>query len=430
MRNDILLRRGILKDTSIQYLEYIESTGTQIILTDYYPNPKTKIVACIQLKENGNSLKGSSSNNSFIGASNGQGYLFSFNHGSDDNNVSNATSFFIWNDKSTSTGGRVISTKPYGIDNITKKGILIFGPNNFNFLDQNITLDKKTSTQELPMAIFGRNVKGDLVPYNRFNLKVYSFQIYEDGKLLLDLKPFQDGNNNGLIDIINNKKYISNIPFATSDQIINNNYIIIKNSYYIDQTPIQYIDTGIVVEDTDDIFIDVEFFEEQTNKNSGTNVLAFGWALGAWNEAPQCLLRDNYNQSTNKYSLWYGSTDYTASSNIPRCKVLISPQNKICQLNGINVSNINFTNAYPNGNSNITPYIGTTHWKKSGVGKQGADCKVYEYYVKDKNGNYKIHLKPKLINGRACMYDSVSGREFYDENGRDFGYFIDGKLKE
>lgn len=423
MRNDILLRRGILKNGSIQYLEYIESTGDQdVLILDYNPNPKTYIEAEIEFIPNAYSNLSSGTSSTFIGAIKMDKSIFGVNHGG---GTAQKWQFFIWNSVSQADGGAIESLTTSEIKGKTKLIWDASGKFTLGKKSRSITPKKNVNGN---LGLFGHANTGTI--YNRFNLRVYSFKIYEDGKLLLDLKPFQDGNNNGLIDIINNKIYISNIPFETSDQIINNNYIIIKNSYYIDQTPIQYIDTGIVVEDTDDIFIDVEFFEDQTNKNSGTNVLAFGWALGAWNEAPQCLLRDNYNQSTNKYSLWYGSTDYISSSNIPRCKVLISPQNKICQLNGINVSNINFTNAYPNGNSNITPYIGTTHWKKSGVGKQGADCKVYEYYVKDKNGNYKIHLKPKLINGRACMYDSVSGREFYDENGRDFGYFIDGKLKE
>ena len=197
-------------------------------------------------------------------------------------------------------------------------------------------------------------------------------------------------------------------------------YIIIRNSYYIDSTPIQYIDTGVIVENTDEIYIDIEFFKTQVNQNSGGNVLAFGWALGAWNETPQCLLRYFYGQGSNQYQLWYGATNGISSSSNPRCKVLISPQNKICQFNGVSVSNVNFTNAYPNGNSNITPYIGTTHWKSGGAGVQGSDCKVYEYYVKDKNGNYKIHLKPAMDGDRKfCLYDLVSRIFFYDANGRD-----------
>lgn len=35
----------------IQPIEYLESTGTQAILTDYYPNPKTKIVADVHFAE-------------------------------------------------------------------------------------------------------------------------------------------------------------------------------------------------------------------------------------------------------------------------------------------------------------------------------------------------------------------------------------------
>jgi hypothetical protein len=40
MRNDILLRRSILKDNGIRYLEYLESTGTQYIDTGILTNDK------------------------------------------------------------------------------------------------------------------------------------------------------------------------------------------------------------------------------------------------------------------------------------------------------------------------------------------------------------------------------------------------------
>lgn len=204
MRNDILLRRSILQSDSIQYLEYIESTGTQVIVTDYYPNPKTKIVADIQLFENGNTLLGATSMNSPFGTYE-EYSTFYFNHGDSNNNISNATTFWIWNNISYAAGGKIISCGPYGIDKITQRDNLTISSNNFSFLGKSVALNTKTTISSIPFSMFGRSTNGNFKAYNRFNMRLFSLQIYEDDVLVRDYIPVRIGNVGYMYDLVSKK---------------------------------------------------------------------------------------------------------------------------------------------------------------------------------------------------------------------------------
>lgn len=58
----------------------------------------------------------------------------------------------------------------------------------------------------------------------------------------------------------------------------------------------------------------------------------------------------------------------------------------------------------------------------------GANMRVYDYWVKDKDGNYTQHLVPILDeNGKPCMYDTVNKKYHYNKRTNrteDFRYEI------
>lgn len=203
-------RRLIAQEGSndIVYLDYIESTGEQdILVLDYNPNPKTYIDAEIEFIPNAYSDLGSGTNGTFIGAIKINKSTFGVNHGGD---VNQKWIFYIWNFVNTADGGSVESLSTGEIKGKTK--LIWDASGKFTLGGASRSITPKTGVNG-NLGLFGSANTGAI--YNRFNLRVYSFKIYENNQLLLDLRPFQDGNNNGLIDIINNKKYISNIPFAT-----------------------------------------------------------------------------------------------------------------------------------------------------------------------------------------------------------------------
>lgn len=77
----------------------------------------------------------------------------------------------------------------------------------FSFLGTNKQLVSKTTTQLLPMAIFGANVSGVLLPYKTFRFRIFSFKIYEDDVLVRNYIPVRIGEKGYLVDTLSNELF-------------------------------------------------------------------------------------------------------------------------------------------------------------------------------------------------------------------------------
>lgn len=79
-----------------------------------------------------------------------------------------------------------------------------------------------------------------------------------------------------------------------------------------------------------------------------------------------------------------------------------------------------------NGNAFYKFYLFTAN--ANGSPWSGASMRVYDYWVKDKDGNYTQYLVPILDeNGKPCMYDTVNKKYHYNKRtnrAEDFRYEI------
>lgn len=138
----------------------------------------------------------------------------------------------------------------------------------------------------------------------------------------------------------------------------------------------------------------------------------FGWRLGTFKENNQCLA----SFQTNNVYLLYGLNDsspYRVSITSNEQYVLfVNPNEKMVCFNGsYNTQDRDWSAPYPNGDSTYNVYLFTAN--NVGVPYTGANVRIYDYWVKDKDGKEVQHLVPILdANGVPCMYDLV-GKQFY-----------------
>lgn len=176
-----------------QQIEYLESTGTQIILTDYYPNPKTKIVADVHFVKLLNPNGGDGTR--FFGVGEGEtNPIFSFNNG--DSGLYNT--LFLWNNTIDYNNIQRVTFSDLTIS----RSEMTITNSSFSFLGINKNLVPKTNTQSLPMAIFGRNSRNGLQPYDTFIFRIFSFKIYDDDVLVRDYIPIRIGKEGYLFDTL------------------------------------------------------------------------------------------------------------------------------------------------------------------------------------------------------------------------------------
>lgn len=78
------------------------------------------------------------------------------------------------------------------------------------------------------------------------------------------------------------------------------------------------------------------------------------------------------------------------------------------------------------GYAKLPMYLFTAN--NNGSPWSGANMRVYDYWVKDKDGNYVQHLLPILDpNGKPCMYDVVAKKFYFNKRtnrAEDFRYKI------
>lgn len=189
MRNDILLRRGILKNGSIQYLEYLESTGTQYIDTGILTNDKQviKLKICV------------------LGGVGGA-FGYRWNGGVGDSNQllvsSNNLNVCIAYGESAMQA-RYNKNTIYNIEfNPVTKKVWVNGELDYN--SRNISLAYNNSSSVFNVTLFGANLKGNM---NIIQSRIYSYSVYEEGECIIDLVPISICGVGYMLDKVTNKVF-------------------------------------------------------------------------------------------------------------------------------------------------------------------------------------------------------------------------------
>ena len=187
-------------------LDYIMSNGSQYIDLGYKAKINTEIRLNIQFVSNSNT-KLANQNNNIIGRKSNLNHdaSFTFNFGS---GVGNANKIYYWVDKQYNYGATIYS-KEYS--SITSRSIFIVKSGMATFQGVSMEIANKTLDNTEDMIFLG-SYNADLdgiASFNRYDAKVYSFQIYEGDKLVKNMIPCLKDGRAGLFDLVDNHFYLS-----------------------------------------------------------------------------------------------------------------------------------------------------------------------------------------------------------------------------
>lgn len=199
----------IAEDSSYTQIPYIRSTGAQYINLGYKAKTNTETRLDIDLIENSNTNNASSSGYvTIIGKdAAASDNTFQVNLGGE---ATQQKTIFYWVDKTYASGAE---PKSYTYQTITGKSIMTLKSELATFHGENFALPTKTADNIDNMILLGgynSSVPG-IVAFNRYDAKIYGFQIFEGTTLVKNMMPVKSNTTNvcGLYDTINATFYPS-----------------------------------------------------------------------------------------------------------------------------------------------------------------------------------------------------------------------------
>lgn len=343
-------------------VEYLESTGTQYIDTDVTPNQELSIEIKWKNKttQSGKYLfgSGSSTTNCIRGYISTNGY-WRFGGG-----------YGALNTTDTTLRTAVMD----------KEGLVINGVT-YNY---NGTVGTFSSARTI--KIFAGDSGNAPI-----STCIYYFKISNNGTLVRDLIPVRVGTTGYMYDRVSGKLFSNS---GTGSFVLGPDKPIYDAEVeYLESTGTQYINTGIVVTSTDNMFIDFQkttsysyqafYAGRRTNENNATS-----YSLG---------------QINGKFDgrLGSGNLGYGTSINLNRHTLELDPVNgNVIQDSSTTASCGTFAS------SNLPVYL-------FGVNTNGAagysqyPIRVFEFSISD-----KIHLIPVRVGSVGYMYDTISHKLF------------------
>jgi hypothetical protein len=191
-------------------LPYIKTNGNQYINLNYAAKINTEIRLDIELIENSNTNVASMPSNIIGRDANNDNNTFTVNFGS---NANESNILFYWVD-TTYSSGAVAKNKTY--DNVTSRSMMIVKSGSATFQGITHEIAIKTGTCLDNMVLLGSYTSSmspaGIYAFNRYDTKIYGFQIYEGDTLVMNLTPAKSRETNkiGLYDTITNNFYTSN----------------------------------------------------------------------------------------------------------------------------------------------------------------------------------------------------------------------------
>lgn len=447
-----------------QEVEYIESTGTQYIDTNYIPKKNTRVE--LELSFNGTFSPGTTSG-IFFGALEGNN-VFQLNFP-----VDSSQAIFAWADKTFQAGG-TICTANVSDDIKTNKNRILFQSGSFEYGTIAIRIATKTEDHKTnPLILFGRSNNGVINIFSSYNMRLYGSKFYENDVLVRNYIPCYRKSDNtvGMYDLVDgefytnsgtgefiagNKKYVTKYNCQTISEIVHDGNIIeglpageyhfakpneitdgvcedaveepiidmqikgnsiqsnLPEEYqeveYIESTGTQYIDTGLLISDGYQVELKAQF----TTKPNGET-----WFLGNWIDSPRTsyligyyggVLRIAMGLDANSASRISVDFDYEVHTfSVLNDKVVIDGQEYDFTFDYDAIKNVVGTLLI--GKSSHVNYKGT---------KRIHGCKLW-----NKEGVLIRDFVPcyRKSDGVAGLYDLVEGK-FYTNQGT--GSFIAG----
>lgn len=393
-------------------LDYIESTGTQWINTDYYPNPNTAVEVDYYpnpstVFTNIFGVQDSASSNRFYGLISSVNYKLQIN---------------------TSAG----SNTYYGLDgngNLMKTNVSYTGSqirialkvDNFNKLIRTIEVDNgKTVNYDMnqfselgspdcnyPLVIFNRSTAGVVTTTNGYKGRIYSFKIWESDKLVRYLVPVLDKNLTPcMYDYVTNKYYYNQGTGQFKGYLDGGSQVVSS----LTASGTQWIDTSI----TPLIGDEIELRNVQCVKKSSGMQAVF--SAGTGNYQVIILVADGTYSDRASFYKYFASG---GAKNINPPNYLNNPTNIKITGDGSVYYNDNFIiQSPPEGAVNTTLRLFyRANDSQPMTGKIGAVS------IK-RNGEFILNLIPVIKpDSTACMYDLITKQYFVNQGT---GTFIGG----
>lgn len=204
-----------------QELDYIMSDGNQYIDLGYKAKKNTEIRLDIQFVPNENTDTDTAFN-TIVGKeiTDNKNANFAINFGGE---VSQKNEIFYWVDKHYGYGGE-IKSRVYASSEIANRSTMIVKSGSATFHGKTIEIATKTQDNTENMILLGgyNSTTQSVLAFNRYDAKIYGFQIYEGENLVHDYVPslrVSDGVA-GLYDIVDGLFYSSD----GSEQFIKGEY--------------------------------------------------------------------------------------------------------------------------------------------------------------------------------------------------------------
>lgn len=374
-------------------VEYIQSTGTQYILTDIVPDDTTGVYA--KLSSQNTAL------DSIYFGSKGEGDT-RFTSGNVENSGNRL--YYGWNTIAEVSKRQIIMVnsiytfkmnylndrKIYFNENIIENNLPALGQNNY------------------PISIFTNNNSGT-VSTAKSKIKLYELKISEGNKIKYNLIPCYRNKDKeiGLYDLINNKFYTNSGTGRFKVKELKDSFDNYQRLSYIQSTGEQYIITDIIPNNT------MGVYAKLSSQNTANDVIFLG-SRGTENSR---FYIGNYE--TNK--LYYGWNTYTSSANMPAFELNTVYEVKMNYLNTRN----NYLNDQLKESNN--PTLAENNYPLAIFSSNGAGnisinsnkskMKLYELKISEQDKiTYDFVPCYRKTDNVAGLYDLVNDK-FYENSG-------------
>lgn len=378
-------------------VSYIESTGTQYVDTNFYPNQDTRVVCNLD-----------------VTPSSGETIPFgSATDGSKDYYYPDYTGG-QWH---YCYGTQIASTVVTTVNGLT----IELNKNIITVNDASATVTAQTFTGQYPISLFAVNIGGTVGYYT--TMKLYSCKIYDNDVLIRDYIPVVDNNNVAcLFDKISKTFcYNSGTGNFVSGEIIGDKIefetwkqaqeIYIKTTEnltvldYIESDGASYIDTGFMPNQDTRMLIDYEVLDINvaeahisSARTSGTTPL---WTL--------------YTTSALKLATRYGTgAIQTLTEPTGAGRYLFDKNKNILNIDGVQVNEVVYE--IFSVTSTLTIFARNDGTAVNAYSKG----RLYSYKLYDNDVLIRDYIPVLDSSGVACLYDKVTNQLFYNQGTGSF----------
>lgn len=380
---------GQARQTLYTELEYIESTGTQYIDTKYICGNDVRIETEFEYLQIDSAFRCIYGKQTRTAAK-------------DAITVSQAVNYSVqayW--KTNRTPFTLVKDRKYKM--LQSQNALVLDGVDYGGWSSSVTKSKLT------MYLMARNNNG--VAGNFFKGRIYSFKIYENDILAMDLIPVFD--NKLRKPCLYDKEYHKFYYNAGEGEFLYKPKNPVELEY-LESDGYQCIDSGVCLDASSDIKTVVELEIPSFNKNGN---MLFGGAMSTSYNLYTCHI----SQEDNKYYLnfKYGHTfdDYTARQEINlNQKYTVTISRNYFSVDNNQYENPNSTTKFEADKTDINLF------STSATGIRGSYVRIYSAKIYKDNVLVRDFVPMLNTDGVLCLYDKVESKYYYNTFVGDNGY--------